>query len=190
MPVKAMQEVDIDTRLANVLAHTGVRDRVNIDKHLAICDAEPDSPHAVLWRRLFVKLGELAPLPVHTVRTQITQFYVADGKYRMQVFALEDNCDGFLTIYLPNIMAKAVSEKLLLKHGERYSLPGASKEVLATQQMDVNNPSDPPEHVKHMVGWNRKAVKFTLPIADPDGPQVILAESLCELAARQWAGTP
>jgi hypothetical protein len=183
MPVKAAQE----NRLENLMALAGARDRVNIEKHLAACDAEPNSEHGLLWRRLMAKLSELAPLPIRTAGSQIMQFYVADGKYRMQVFALEDRCDGTLVLYLPNVLTKAVSEKLLVKNSGQYSLAGAAKQVLSIDQMDVNNPSDPPEFVKHMMGWNRKALKLTLLASDSDSAQVNAAESLCELAAKQWA---
>jgi hypothetical protein len=190
MPVKVSQEMGIETRLEELLAKIGARDRVNIEKHLAICDAEADPRHAMLWRRLVVKLGELAPMALNTVGVQSVRFFVADGKYRMQVFALEDNCDGMVAVYLPNVLAKAVSAKLLVKNGGQFSPASAPKQVLVVQQMDANNPSDPPEFVKHMMGWNRKAVKLILPANESDSPQVDTAESLCELAARQWVSSP
>jgi hypothetical protein len=189
MSVKVSQEIGIEARLEELLAKTGARDRVNIEKHIAACDAETDPGHALLWRRLMAKLGELAPMALNTVGLQVVRFFIADGKYRMQVFALEDNSDGLLGVYLPNILAKAVSEKLLVKNSGSYSLVSSPKHTLAVEQMDANNPSDPPEFVKHMTGWNRKAVKLTLQANEPDSPQVSAAESLCELAARQWAAS-
>ena len=45
-----------------MLAKAGQRDRANVEKHLAALDAEPGSPHAVLWRRLTRALATLAPL--------------------------------------------------------------------------------------------------------------------------------
>ena len=187
MPVKASQEMRIETRLEELLTKMGARDRISIEKHLAICDAEADTRHASLWRRLVVKLGELAPMAVHAVGMQAVQFFVPDGKYRMQVFALEDNCDGLLAVYLPNVLAKAVTEKLLVRNNGHYSPVGAPREVLTVEQMDANNPSDPPLFVKHMTGWNRKAMKLTLQTNEPDSPHVHAAERLCELAAIQWA---
>ena len=190
MLLNASQAIGIDARLEELLAKTGARDRVNIEKHLAVCDAEADTGHAMLWRRLMVKLGELAPKALSTVGLQVVRFFIADGKYRMQVFALEDNRDGSLAVYLPNVLAKAVSAKLLVKNGGQYSLAAAPKQVLAVEQMDVNNPSNPPDFVKHMTGWNRKAVKLTLQANEPDSLQVSMIESLCELAARQWECSP
>jgi hypothetical protein len=190
MPVKASQEMGIETRLEELLARTGARDRANIEKHLAVCDAEADAGHALLWRRLLVKLGELAPMALITVGLQVVRFFIADGKYRMQVFALEDHGNGLLAVYLPNVLAKAVSAKLLVKNGGQYSPATAPQQFLNVQQMDANNPSDPPEFVKHMTGWNRKAVKLTLLTSEPDSPLVNMAESLCELAASQWVSSP
>lgn len=190
MLMNASQVPGIDVRLEELLAKTGARDRVNIEKHLAVCDGEADTAHGKLWRRLVVKLGELVPKAISTVGLQVVRFFIADGKYRMQVFALEDNRDGSLAVYLPNVLAKAVSAKLLVKNGAQYSPASSPKHVLAIEQMDVNNPSNPPDFVKHMTGWNRKAVKLTLQANEPDSLQVSMIESLCELAARQWEGTP
>jgi hypothetical protein len=185
VPVKTSH--DVETQLASMLTQAGARDRVNIEKHLAFIDAEPG--HSQLWRRLAAKLSELAPMPVHMVASQAMLFFVADGKYRMQVFALEDTRDGMLTVYLPDVMAKAVREKLIVKNGTSFVAPGASKKLLTVTQMDASSPSHPPEHVKHMVGWNRKAVKLTLQTSDPDGPEVEVAESLAALAAKQWTNS-
>jgi hypothetical protein len=190
MTVKVSQEMGIDARMDELLAKTGARDRVNIEKHLAVCDGEADTGHALLWRRLLVRLSELAPMALTTVGLQVVRFFIADGKYRMQVFALEDNGDGLLSVYLPNVLAKAVSAKLLVKNGGQYSPANAPKLILTVEPMDVNNPSNPPDFVKHMTGWNRKAVKLTLAANEPENPLVNVIESLCELAAKQWASAP
>ena len=149
------------------------KDRSNIEKHLAACDAEPDPTHGKLWRRLAVGLRRLAPLPVQTVGQHAVQFFIADGKYRMQVFALEDARDGRLMVYLPDILAEA--EKA-----------GAPLGVLKPEALDAANTPNPSPHIKHMLGWNRKAVRLTLPTrATPQ--QISAAEALCALAADRWA---
>ena len=125
MPVKLPQEMDIETRLTTLMAQT-VRDRANMEKHLAVCDAEPNAAHGTIWRRLMAKLGALAPIAA-TVGLQVVRFFIADGKYRMQVFALEDNSDGFINVYLPNVLSKAVSKKLLVKTGSNYSPASAPR---------------------------------------------------------------
>ena len=149
------------------------KDRSNIEKHLAACDAEPDPTHGKLWRRLAVGLRRLAPLPVQTVGQHAVQFFIADGKYRMQVFALEDARDGRLMVYLPDILAEA--EKA-----------GAPLGVLKPEALDAANTPNPSPHIKHMLDWNRKAVRLTLPTrATPQ--QISAAETLCALAADRWA---
>jgi hypothetical protein len=149
------------------------KDRSNIEKHLAACDAEPDPTHGKLWRRLAVGLRRLAPLPVQTVGQHAVQFFIADGKYRMQVFALEDGRDGRLMVYLPDILAEA--EKV-----------GAPVGVLKPEALDANNTPNPSPHIKHMLGWNRKAVRLTL-LTRASPQQIAAAETLCALAADRWS---
>ena len=149
------------------------KDRSNIEKHLAACDAEPDPAHGKLWRRLAVGLRRLAPLPVTTVGQHAVQFFIADGKYRMQVFALEDGRDGRVIVYLPDILAEA--EKV-----------GAPVGVLKPESLDASNTPNPSPHIKHMLGWNRKAVRITL-LTHASAQQVSATEKLCDLAAGRWA---
>jgi hypothetical protein len=149
------------------------KDRSNIEKHLAACDAEPDPTHGKLWRRLAVGLRRLAPLPVQTVGQHAVQFFIADGKYRMQVFALEDARDGRLMVYLPDILAQA--EKA-----------GAPLGVLKPEALDAANTPNPSPHIKHMLGWNRKALRISLS-ANGSPTQAAAVEALCELAAKGWA---
>jgi hypothetical protein len=180
---------NVDSRLAAFMAKAGAKDRVNVEKHLTACDAEADPGHGKLCRQLITKLGELAPLAVRTGGSLVAQFYIPDGKYRMQVFALEDKRDGAVVVYLPNVLAQAVKEKILVKKGEQFSVASAPGEALVLEQMDEKHPLNPPEHVKHMTGWNRKAVKLTLQASAADSPQVTMVEQLCDLAARQWAAS-
>ncbi|HZN65125.1 MAG TPA: hypothetical protein VFB66_07460 [Tepidisphaeraceae bacterium] len=209
----AKREADMEAFFTGV----GAKDRSSIEKHLAAVDAQPHPAHGQLWRRLAVSLRKLAPMPVQTVGQHAVQFYIADGKYRMQVFALEDAKDGRLRIYLPDVSADAVKAGLLSKpvapaparrassvaagpvggttgtdaaapaadHGREYGVKGAKGESLRLESLDANNTPNPAPHVKHMLGWNRKALAITLLTnATPD--QVSAAESLCALAAKKW----
>ena len=160
---------DLDTFLTGLAG----KDRSNIEKHLAVIDAEPDPNHGKLWRRLAVTMRRLAPMPVQTVGQHAVQFFVADGKYRMQVFALEDGRDGRLMIYLPDILADA--EKT-----------GAPLGVLKPDVLDAANTPNPSPHIKHMLGWNRKAVRITL-LTHASAQQISATEKLCNLAAGRWA---
>lgn len=186
MPVNVPQQLSMDARLELLLAKAGTRDRMVIEKHLTACEADSDPGHATLWRRLLVKLGELVPLPIRVVGSHTVQFFVPDGKYRMQVFALDDSGDRSFTLYMPNVLTKALHEKILIKAGDRYALAAAPSQTLLIQQMDVRISMDPPEFMKHMIGWNRKALKLTLRISDVDTPLINATEQLCSLAAKQW----
>jgi hypothetical protein len=183
MPPRTLLE--ISDRVEQLLAKTGARDRAAIEKRLALLDADPDEARATLWRRLLVKLSDLVTLPAHPVSPHAMQFFIADGKYRMQVFAMEDAGDGFLILYLPDLLVRAVNDRLLVKNGCGYSPAEAPDQILAIQQMDVST-INPPDFMKHMTGWNRKAVKLTLDVSPGDSAQVAVAEQLCELAAAEW----
>lgn len=187
MPTR--KEPDIAALLEDLLARSGVRDRTSIEKHLAQCDAEPDNGHSKLWRRLAGKLGSLAPLPFRTSGAESVLFYVPDGKYRMQVFALEDKRDGVIQLYMPDILAEAIRAKLLSRDGTQYNC-GAKGPAIQVDSLDSENTPDPAQHVKHMIGWNRKAIRITIGASDPDSPQVKVAEGLCALAAKQWENVP
>jgi hypothetical protein len=184
MSVKTLQE--IGERLEQILAKTGARDRSVMEKRLAMLDADPDPARATCWRQLLLKLSDLVPLPVHPAAPNALQFFIPDGKYRMQVFALDDVGNGLLVLYLPDVLAKAVKDKLLVKQADRYSPAESPTKTLTIERMDASS-IDPPEFMKHMIGWSRKAVKLTLHILREESAEVKVAEQLCELAAAAWA---
>lgn len=157
-----------------LLSKAGQRDRSNLEKHLAVVDADRGSPHAKLWRRLVRSLATLAPMAIQTVGQQAVQFFIADGKYRMQVFALEDTLDGKIMLYTPDVLAEARKLKLI------------DEELIHIEQLETSNTENPSPHFKNMLGWNRKALRITLPI-NADNEQVESAENIAALAARAWA---
>jgi hypothetical protein len=198
---------EVDTLLTGLAA----KDRSNIEKHLAACDAEPSPAHGKLWRKVAVALRKLAPLPVQTAGQHAVQFFIPDGKYRMQVFALEDGNNGQLMIYLPDVLAEAQKSGLLSKRGakapgevaadvaaasaagaggsgaQEYAIRGSKGAVLRLEALDAANTPNPAAHIKNMLGWNRKALRVTvLTVSPPE--QIAAAEALCALAARKWAG--
>jgi hypothetical protein len=178
----------VSSRIDDLLARAGARDRANIEKHLTACDAETDKEHGKLWRRLVSSLWGMAPMPVTMVGSQAMQFFIADGKFRMQVFALEDRSDGVISLYLPDVMHIAIKDKTVIKAGEEYVFGSGSKKIaIPVQQMDAANTFDPPAHMKNLIGWNRKAIKLTLDATKSDGPQIAAAEALCAIAAKNWA---
>ena len=173
------------------------KDRSNIEKHLAACDAEGGPGHGRLWRRIAVALHKLAPYSAQTIGQHAVQFFIPDGKdgkYKMQVFALEDKRDGFLRVFLPDVLAEAVKAKILAKapraagaegpHG--YLIVGTKGEILEVESLDNSNTADPPAHFKHMLGWNRKALRVSLPAVAANA-QAAATEAMCAIAAKAWA---
>ena len=176
---------EITARMDEMLAKVTAKDRAGMEKHLALCDAESDARHGNVWRRLAGLLAGLVSLPPRTCGSTSLTFFIPDGKYRQQVFALEDRRDGTLLVYLPDVATKAVRQALLAKDDGHYILPGTDR--LFAEIIDSNLP-ELPSHVKPMLGWNRKAIRLSISTDFPDSRQLDTAELLCCLAAESWAG--
>jgi hypothetical protein len=174
------------TGFDGMLARAAAKDRTHIQRHLAAAEAEPDANHAALWRRLGTTLFNLAPLPIQTVGHSAVLFFVPDGKYRMQMFALEDQSDGQIAVYLPDVLNEAVKAKILKKADEEdeYAIIGSLKNTIKVELLDAANTPEPATHVKNMLGWNRKALRIGLATTASDGPRVDAAEAMIALAAR------
>src|SRR5947207_7498974 len=113
------------------LAALGARDRVNVERHVAAAEADRD--HARLWRRIALALATLAPLPAQTTGQHAISFFIPDGKYKMQVFALEDQRDGKLLIYAPDMIDEALKAGLLKgppKEGNLFGIKGGGSQKL------------------------------------------------------------
>lgn len=181
-------EIDLET----FLSRAGAKERAKIEKHLALRDTESAGQFSKLWRRVASVLGALAPLPAQTMGNLAVLFFIPDGKYKMQVFALEDAADGNLSIYLPDVMAAAQKKRVLLKEkapGE-FSIGGAATKALKLESLDAANTPSPHPHVKNLIGWNRKAIRVVLPVNATDDAQIAAAEALCELASKNWSAAP
>ena len=174
--------------------YTGLapRDRSNIEKHLAACDAEETPDHGRLWRRLALGMRRMVPTRLATTGKRAVQFFAADGKYRVQVFALEDARDGTLALYAADALDAAVAAGVLCAPVgagdgatpdallyEVCDLPGVTIKV---EPLSAATSSAAPDYYRHMVGWNRKAVRITLPV-DATPAQVRACEALLALAA-------
>ena len=163
------------------------RDRANAEKRVAVLEAEGSPERARLWRRLACSLMTLAPHAAKLVGKQTVQFYVADGKYRMQVFALEDLQDGNFTVYCPDVLGEAVDAGVLARpaRGEAnvYEVAG-SDQTLRVEQLDKDS-INPKAHYKDLTGWNRKALQITLP-PSPSAAQVETTEMVCAMAAQHF----
>jgi hypothetical protein len=141
------------------------------------------------WRRLAVILAVLAPAPPDTLGKQALRFYIPDGKYRQQVFALEETKTAVL-VYLPDVLAAALDKNILEKsdHEHVYVVaghPDASLriEVLAADTPDVTT-------AKPMLGWGRRALRVTLgPLTGEK--HLTAVENLLALAPPLlWSGRP
>jgi hypothetical protein len=181
------------------------KDRANAQKHVAAIEAEGDPRHAGLWRRLACALMTLAGHSAKVNGQQSAQFYVADGKYRMQVFALEDLRDGKLTVYCSDVLDEATKLGVLAapaKRGGGKPAKGASAdevvvgghalagtgEPIAIDALDGRT-ENPAAFFKDMLGWNRRAIRITLPV-NASKAQVAAAEDLCALSVRKWTVNP
>ena len=172
------------------LAKLPQKDRVNAEKRVVALEAAGAPGLAQLWRRVAAALMTLASHAAKLVGKQTVQYDVADGKYRMQVFALEDLQDGNLTVYCPDVLADAVAAGLLApptvaEDGGTgtYGIVGTS-DALRIDVLDRDS-INPGAHFKDMVGWNRKALRLTLPpTSSPE--QVAAVEFVCAIAARRF----
>jgi hypothetical protein len=178
-----------NTAFENFLTTVSARDRANIEKHVAVLDAEAGPGHAKSWRSLALVLRRFAPLAANTIGPQVIQFFIADGKYRMQVFALEDKRDGQILVYLPDVLAASIKAGVLGKpiagHPDDYPIRASKAEALHVESLDASNTPDPQPAIKHMLGWNRKALRLTLP-ALANTAQIAATEAMCALAAKAW----
>jgi hypothetical protein len=177
--------------LDEFLAKLAARDRQNVDRHLLAADSEPEPDHGRLWRRIARSMFTLSPHAVTTIGQQALLFFVADGKYRMQVYAVEDPRDGRLLLYTGDVVKEAVKAGILAPPAKGDASAGhvvvADKnQRLIIETLDANNTPNPHPWYKNMLGWGRKALRVTLPIkATPE--QISAAEALCALTAKGFA---
>jgi hypothetical protein len=170
------------------LAKLSPKDRANAERRVSVLEAEADPGRAALWRRLACTLMTLAPHAAKLVGKQTVQFYVADGKYRKQVFAMEDLQDGIFTVYSPDVLDQAAGAGLVSaspQSGPQAWAVRPTGDPLRIERLDGDS-LNPGAHFKDMTGWNRKALRITLPPA-PSAAQVEATEMLCALAAGHFA---
>ena len=180
------------TDLDAFLGKLGAKERLQFERHLTTSETEPDPRHAQLWRRLACTLFTLSPFPPKVIGQQSIQYFIPDGRYRMQVFALHDPRNGTLMIYCENVLDEAVSSGLLTApkeekdegDGMHFYRIGRSRELLQIEVLDGRTPNPAPVY-KDMTGWNRKAIGVILPVASSE-VQIEAVELLCALAAQTW----
>ena len=176
--------VDLETFLSKL----GAKDRANAEKHLAACDAEGDPRHGLLWRRMACAMKTLAPHATKVNGRESVQFYVPDGKYKMQVFALHDARDGKLYVYCGNVLKEATKAGVLsaAKGAPRgtFTVP-KSPDPLMIEELDENTP-EPAVFFKHMLGWSRKAIRIILPTTCAEA-HIHATEQMCVISAAGFA---
>ncbi len=169
------------------LAKLTPKDRLNVERHITAVEEQSTRVHAKLWKRMASVMMSLAPHSAKANGQQSMQFYIQDGKYRMQIFALEDLRDGKIHVYATDALDEAVKSGLLGKP-KAGDEPGTyrianGKETLAAERLD-GKASNPAPFYKDMLGWNRRAAHITLPVMATDA-QAEAAEKLLMLGAKK-----
>jgi hypothetical protein len=169
------------------LAKLTPKDRLNVERHVAAVEEQSTKAHAKLWKRLAATMMTLASHSAKANGQQSMQFYIQDGKYRMQIFAMEDLRDGKIHVYATDASDEAVKAGVLGKP-KTGDEPGtyriaSGKETLAVERLD-GKVSNPAPFYKDMLGWNRRAAHITLPVMATDA-QAEAAEKLLLLGARK-----
>jgi hypothetical protein len=188
-----INDFDVKTGLdayETFLLTMGEKDRRNIRKHVATCEDEPTQQHAVLWKRLACTLAALGGKWVKTTGHRAVQFFVADGNYRVQTFALEDTGDGTISVYAPDALQAARDAGIVVVPVgtpdntlayEVGDLPGLTVRV---EVLSTSKTVDAPEYYRHLLGWNRKALRIILP-TNAGRAQLIACDALCGLSVRR-----
>ena len=169
--------------------------RTAVERHLAACDKDMAHDHVQLWKRLVGLLGRLTPEAAPVAAARGVRFYVPDGKYKLQVFAVEDLRDGKLAIYLDDTRPIAFREGVLTGHpaadSHLYPIGGgkAEDDRLSVELLTAAGTTSAPDCYKHMLGWHRSAIRVTLDTGSTAG-QVRAAEAMCMIAAAARPARP
>lgn len=174
--LKGPTPMDFDAFLAKLTP----KDRLNIERHLAAIEEQSTKAHAKLWKRLAAQMMTMASHSAKANGQQSMQFYIQDGKYRMQIFALEDLRDGTVHVYATDATDEAMAAGALLKpkgsdEPDHVRLPN-STDLLNVERLD-GKVSNPAPFYKDMLGWNRRAVHVALPAMASDA-QILATEQL------------
>ena len=185
---RAKQLIPTELDLDGVLMKMGARENTAVARRLATCELTHPG-RAQAWRRLAALMLHLAPSRPKTVQRAI-QFYIPDGKYQMQVFALDDAADGTLAVCCEDVLSEAIKAHVISPQAGapgRYVAYGKPHAILV-EQLDGKT-ENPPPYANSMTGWNRKALRIILP-SDAAEPQVTAAELICAITALRWQPLP
>ncbi len=176
-----------DQHYEEFVGRLSVKGKAAVVKHDELCGAEAAQGYGELWKRLAGGLSKLAPHATEMAGHQSVKFHIPDGKYRQQVFALEDTKQGVIAVYLPDVVEKAIEKKLLTPGpvDRTYHVTGEGEseiqlELITAETRDMTV-------CKAMVGWGRRALRANISVLAKE-KQVRIVEQLCELAAESWEG--
>ena len=180
---KNLVMMDFDAFLAKLTP----KDRLNIERHLAAIEEQSTKAHAKLWKKLATQMMTMASHSAKANGQQSMQFYIQDGKYRMQIFALEDLRDGTVHVYATDAADEALKEGFIKKpkpadEADQYGLAGTT-DLLILERLD-GKVSNPAPFYKDMLGWNRRAIHIALPAMASD-VQIAAVEKLLLLGAKK-----
>lgn len=174
---------------ADLLARLQPKDRLNVERHVAMCDMNEGIAHTALWQRMACYLMTLCDHTAKTVGRHTMQFFVPDGQYRLQVFALHDQNNGGLLVYIYNVLDEAFDQNLLerpiAEDSTTYRLSGG-RDLLNIERLDAKSLSAA-TYYKEMLGWNRRVLRVTLPL-DATREQIAAVEKLCAISKSKWRG--
>lgn len=175
-----------EAMLAKMLS---AKERQNAQQHLEQLRAE-DGARADQWERMACTLFTLAPDFPRFVGQKAMQFSIPDGRYKLQVFALQSGDKGVTHVYCPDVLAEAIEMGAVRagKAGERPHLVGGTTALVGVDQVVAEAPGEQrvADCVRPMLGWGKKALHVGL---TPDMPASLLdaTEILCAIAALKWA---
>lgn len=202
-PTATATAPSLDKRIAfeDFLALLSAKDRQNAEKHVLAVEALPEGKrHATLWKRLASDLATLAPHAAKLGPQQSVLFFVPDGPYKMQVFALHDPRDGGISLYCNDVVPEATKQGVLSPApgaassaasalsddpkttGRPYRV-GGTEDVLMIEAFDATA-GNLPAFSRNLVGWSRRAIHVRIPVEATE-PQIAAVEKLCVLTAQK-----
>lgn len=184
-PVSATSWKDRSADYEALISHLSVKGSAAINRRNEQREEGSSNDLIELWKRFAGGLSRLVGHAATMEGQNILKFYIRDGKYRQQVFALEDNREGAIHLYLPDVLAKAKERKILFA-GEAVPMYRISANAEVQLRLEIITADTPDMNVcKAMVSWGKKALVTTLsPLLNEK--QLGAIEQLCELAAEAW----
>lgn len=175
---------DADAQAA-AFARLTQKERDTFDRQITNATTRGGEALAALWRRLAGVGLALCTRPAKVSGMNTIQFFIADGNYRKQVYAMHLSDEGEVTVFLPNILAEAIKAKIIapLPKDPTPHAYAVGKERMIIEPYDRDS-LNPQPYYKDMTGWNRKAIGVVLPAGATEG-LIDTAEQLM-LAAATW----